>query len=48
MMHGQKKIKEAVCCRGEFLEECVIFFSFRVFDGAPCTSVVLPEVTTEL
>ena len=29
MMHGLKNIKEAVCWRREFLEECVIFFSFK-------------------
>jgi len=34
---------EAVCCRGEFTEEHIIFFSSRIFYGAPCTSVFLPE-----
>jgi len=40
--------QEAACCRREFKEECIIFFSSRVFYGVPRTSVFLPEVTTEL
>ena len=35
--------QETVCCRREFTEERIIFFSFRVFYGAPRTSVFLPE-----
>ena len=31
-----------MCCRKEFTEEHIIFFSSRVFYGAPCTSVFLP------
>jgi len=37
---------EAVCCRREFTEECIIFFSSRVFYGAPCTSVFYLKVET--
>ena len=35
--------QEAACCRREFKEECIIFFSSRVLSGTPCTSVYLPE-----
>ena len=32
-----------MCCRREFTEECIIFFSSRVFYGAPRASVFLTE-----
>jgi len=32
-----------VSCRRELTGERIIFFSSRVFYGAPCTSVFLPE-----
>jgi len=32
-----------VCCGREFTEERIIFFSSRVFYGAPYTSVFLRE-----
>ena len=37
------KQQEAAWCRREFTEERIIFFSSRVFYGAPCTSVFLSE-----
>jgi len=35
--------EEAVCCRTEFTEKRITFFSSQAFYGAPCTSVFLPE-----
>jgi hypothetical protein len=35
--------QEAVCRRRDFTEERIIFFSSRVFYGAPCTLVFLPD-----
>ena len=32
-----------MCCRREFTEERIIFFISRIFYGAPCASVFLPE-----
>jgi len=40
--------QEAVFCRRDFTEECIIFFSSRVFYGAPCTSLFYLKVETEL